>query len=44
MDLFKSEIYGITPLNIDGELKEKLNHGIQYVFFVVTKSLIKNVF
>jgi hypothetical protein len=37
MDLFKSEIQDITPLNIDGELKEELNDGIQYVFSVVTK-------
>jgi hypothetical protein len=37
MDIFKSDIQDITPLNIDGELKEKLNDGIQYVFSVVTK-------
>ena len=36
MELFKTEIHDITPLNIDNELKEKLNDGIQYIFSVVT--------
>jgi hypothetical protein len=37
MDLVKSEIQDISPLNTSNKLKEYLNSGIEYIFSTVTK-------
>ena len=37
MDVFKSNIQDTSHLDIDDEVKEKLNDGIQYIFSIVTK-------
>jgi len=37
MELFKSDIQDISPINTSDELKERLNEGIKYIFSVVTK-------
>jgi hypothetical protein len=37
MDLVKSEIQDISPLNTSDKLKEYLNSGIEYIFSTVTK-------
>jgi hypothetical protein len=37
MDLIKSEIQDISPLNTSDKLKEYLNSGIEYIFSTVTK-------